>query len=247
MRRVFSFQPASWLAKASTIHRSTPWCSRCRCPGGGRCSSTPGACIASTPERPTFGSSISWTPAIRRCYGCGTSASAATGRWDTGSGPVDLRNDDEFSRGRWEFRVDPQQPAPVLISSGSQSAHGQPSATTLLCDTHRYQGLPAGTLALGTSLVLFELLISNKWRHMHCGRHIRWLQTGARIRLGSLCACGALDHLHGQRPLAHDRHRLSQPLREQGVEVFIRRFGRILERAPVISGSLQYACGMQIQ
>ena len=42
---------------------------------------------------------------------------------------MDLRNDDEFSRGRWEFRVDPQQPAPVLISSGSQSAHGQPSAT----------------------------------------------------------------------------------------------------------------------
>ena len=44
---------------------------------------------------------------------------------------MDLRNDDEFSRGRWEFRVDPQQPAPVLISSGSQSAHGQPSATNM--------------------------------------------------------------------------------------------------------------------
>jgi len=27
-------------------------------------------------------------------------------------------------------RANPQQPAPVLIGSGSQSAHGQPSATT---------------------------------------------------------------------------------------------------------------------
>jgi len=26
-------------------------------------------------------------------------------------------------------RANPQQPAPVLIGSGSQSAHGQPSAT----------------------------------------------------------------------------------------------------------------------
>ena len=42
---------------------------------------------------------------------------------------MDLRNNDEFSHGRWEFRANPQQPAPVLIGSGSQSAHGQPSAT----------------------------------------------------------------------------------------------------------------------
>jgi hypothetical protein len=50
-------------------------------PGRARCSSTPGACTASTPARPTCGSSTSSTPATRRCCGCGTSASAATGRW----------------------------------------------------------------------------------------------------------------------------------------------------------------------
>jgi len=43
---------------------------------------------------------------------------------------VDLRNEDESSRGRLKFRADPQQPAPVLIGSGSQSAHGQRSATS---------------------------------------------------------------------------------------------------------------------
>jgi superfamily II DNA or RNA helicase len=47
----------------------------------GTCSSTQGVCTENTPARPTCGSSTSWTPAIRPCCGCGTSASAATGRW----------------------------------------------------------------------------------------------------------------------------------------------------------------------
>ena len=49
------------------------------------CSSTRGACTASTLARPTCGSSTSSTPAIQRCCGCGTSVSAATGRWGIGS------------------------------------------------------------------------------------------------------------------------------------------------------------------
>lgn len=35
--------------------------------------------------------------------------------------------------------------------------------------------------------------------------------------------------LHGHSPLAHDRHRLSQALRLQGVQVFICCLGRVLE------------------
>ncbi len=64
---------------------------------------------------------------------------------------MDLRNDDEFSLGRREFRVDPQQPAAVPISSGIQSAHGQPSATNIQnpnpCPVGIFSGrygLPAG-------------------------------------------------------------------------------------------------------
>ena len=37
------------------------------------------------------------------------------------------------------------------------------------------------------------------------------------------------DRLHGHSPLAHDRHRLSQTLCQQGVQVFVRRLGRILQ------------------
>ena len=48
----------------------------------------------------------------------------------TGSVPVDLWNDDEFSSVRLLFRIDPQRRAPVLISLGGQSAHGQPPTTT---------------------------------------------------------------------------------------------------------------------
>lgn len=47
-----SCPPVSWLARASITRRSTPCSSRCRCPGRARCSSTPGACTASTPAKP---------------------------------------------------------------------------------------------------------------------------------------------------------------------------------------------------
>ena len=83
--RAFFFRPANWLARDSITRRSTRWCWPCLCPGRARCSSTRGACTASTPARPTCGSSISWTLVTRRCYGCGTSGSAATGRWVIGS------------------------------------------------------------------------------------------------------------------------------------------------------------------
>ncbi len=54
------------------------WSSRCLCLGRARCSSTPGACTASTPARPTCGSSTSWTPAIRRCFPNGKSQKTMT-------------------------------------------------------------------------------------------------------------------------------------------------------------------------
>lgn len=53
-----------------------------------------------------------------------------------------LRNDDEFPGGRLEFRIDPQQPAPVLVSSGTSlplgklhatNAEARPLAWLLLC------------------------------------------------------------------------------------------------------------------
>lgn len=46
-------------------------------------SNTLGASIGSTPARRTCGLSTSWIPAIRRCCGCGTSASGGTGQWVT--------------------------------------------------------------------------------------------------------------------------------------------------------------------
>jgi len=111
-RQGFSWPPAGWWARASTTRRWMRWCSPCRCPGRARCSSTPGVCTGNTPARPTCGSSTSWTPATRRCCGCGTSASAATGRWGTGSA----------ARIRSEARIRqcPQQPAPALVSSGGR-------------------------------------------------------------------------------------------------------------------------------
>ena len=51
--------------------------------GKAHCSSMPDACIGNTPTRPTFGSSISSTPATPHCSECGRNASAATAQWDT--------------------------------------------------------------------------------------------------------------------------------------------------------------------
>ena len=83
MRRAFCWPPASSSAKDSTIRPSIPWSWRCPSRGRERCSSTLAVCIGTTPARPTCGSSTSWTPGTRRYCECGTSASAATGRWAT--------------------------------------------------------------------------------------------------------------------------------------------------------------------
>jgi len=129
VHRAFFSRQASWLERVSITRHSIRWCWPCPCPGRARCSSTLGGYIASTPARPTCGSSISLTPATRHCCECGKNGSAATGRWGTGSALMALPSDSEFFGRRLDFRQNPQQPVSVLISSGGQSALGQPSAT----------------------------------------------------------------------------------------------------------------------
>ena len=91
----YCWRPVDSLAKVSTIHRSIPWCWRCRFHGKVRCSNTPDACIASTPPSRTCGSSIlRWIPVTQHCCGCGTNGSADTGRWGIGWGQMSARNDD---------------------------------------------------------------------------------------------------------------------------------------------------------
>ena len=67
--------PASWLARASTIRRSTLWCWRCRSRGKAHCSNTLGVCTANTRPKPTCGSWTSSTRVTPRCCGCGRSVS----------------------------------------------------------------------------------------------------------------------------------------------------------------------------
>ena len=132
MPRAFCWRPANWLAKDSTIPRSTPWCWQCRFPGRGRCSNTRADCTASTPPRPTCALSISWTQATRHCCGCGKNASVDTARWAIG----------------WRMKEVPidAEPAPFLAiprhclqswESTKRLASHQPTEFTLASNSYK--------------------------------------------------------------------------------------------------------------
>lgn len=199
-RRAFFFRSGSWLARVSITRPSTRWCWPCLCPGRAHYSSTLDACTGSTPAKLTCGSSILWTLVTRRCCGCGTSGSAATVRWGTGSALMTLPRDGEFSKCFLDFRQNPQQPAPMLISSGGQSARGQPSATnntrpTALGWAFSFPGLAKPTSAAPFTTRRARALVVKHWP----GHASVFRMHGAKVANRSFNDLGApLPSAHAQ-------------------------------------------------